>query len=224
MKKKPSHQPAPSIHHEHDSAETLKMERMLLFTDAVFAIIMTLLALEVRLTDGADLKTTQGVINALLAASGNLAAYALSFVVTAMIWSTHLRRYRYVTAVSGRIIAGNIIQLLMTGIIPFATSMIARSTAPMVITFYAVIMSVNVLVGWVTWRIAIADTKHLSREFTPNMRREGDFRSLSVAALFILSIPIAFKSPTLAMLTWALQIPGNIIIQRVTVQRAAVAG
>jgi hypothetical protein len=50
MKRRRS-QPPPAAHpigHAHDFAVWLKMERLLLFTDAVFAIIVTLLALEIR--------------------------------------------------------------------------------------------------------------------------------------------------------------------------------
>jgi uncharacterized membrane protein len=179
----------------------------------VFAIFMTLLALDVRLPDGADLHTSWGIIDALEATAGNFQAYALSFIVIAMMWNTHLRRYRYLTAVDGEIIAGTIFQLLLTGLIPFATSMIAQSTAPLVIAVYAGIITLNILVGWATWRIAIADPRRVTSQFTSAARREGDWRS-ACPAIFAVSIQIAFRAPVATMCFWALQIPANMVIRR----------
>ena len=210
---------SPANHHARDSAEVLKMERLLLFTDAVFAIIMTLLALDVRLPEGADLDSAQGVMDALTGSAAKIFAYALSFVVIAMMWNTHLRRYRFLTAIDGKIIAGNVLQLLLTGLIPFATSMIARNThgmQPLVVSFYAGVIVVNILVGWATWRIAISDPRRVSPELTATARRDSDWRSASTAAIFAASIPVAFQAPVIAMFMWTLQIPANMLIRRLT--------
>jgi uncharacterized membrane protein len=219
MSRKRRVQPVAQIHHAHDSTEVLKMERLLLFTDAVFAIILTLLALEVRLPENANLHTAQGVVDALVGTTGRLAAYVLSFVVIAMIWNTHLRRYRYLTAVSGEVVGGNLLQLMLTGLIPFATSMIARSVQPLAIAFYAGTIALNILVGWVTWRFAISDPHRVSQQYTTAERREGDWRSLSTAAIFAVSIPMAFVAPVPAELWWAAQIPANLLIRRFVMRR-----
>jgi uncharacterized membrane protein len=209
-------EPTAALHLAQDPAEVLTMERLLLFTDAVFAIIMTLLTLDVRLPEGADLNTAQGFIDALMGTASQFRAYALSFAVIAMLWNTHLRRYRYLTAVNGKIVVGTVLQLLVTGLIPFATSMIARgtqTTQPLVVCFYACVITLNILIGWVTWRIAISDPVRISSQFSAAARREGDWRTASTAAIFAGSMPIAFKAPVAAMWLWALQIPANILIR-----------
>lgn len=55
-------------------------------TDGIFAVAMTLLVLDVRLPDSVDAKDAAAVAQAIMALSGKLAVYALSFAVLGLIW------------------------------------------------------------------------------------------------------------------------------------------
>jgi uncharacterized membrane protein len=188
------------------------MERLLLFTDAVFAIIVTLLALEIRVPDGAALGSTQEVFETLSSMVPKFGAYALSFGVIAMVWNVHLRRYRYVIAVNSKVVTGNLLQLMVLGLVPFTTSMIAAHVNALTVSLYAAVMLLNVVIAWVTWLIASGNPSLVSSELTPKLKLEGNWRSGVAAGVFALSIGIAWWSPVAAMLSWALQIPANIII------------
>jgi uncharacterized membrane protein len=212
VKKRRAALPQPG--HAHDSAEWLKMERLLLFTDAVFAIIVTLLALEIRLPDDAAIDSTQAVLHTLHQMQWKFGAYALSFAVIAMLWNVHLRRYRHVIAVNGKIVMGNMLQLMLVGLIPFVTSAIARGGNSMVVTLYAAVILANVLVSWVTWLLAVRNPAMVRADLTRAMIREGNQRATISALVFALSIAVAWWSPTVAMLSWALLIPANKVIDR----------
>jgi uncharacterized membrane protein len=201
--------------HAHDSAEWLKMERMLLFTDAVFAIIVTLLALEIRVPDTAVTNSSSAAMHTLWEMGGKFGAYALSFVVIAVLWNMHLRRYRYLVAVNGLIIAGNMIQLMLVGLIPFATSLIARSANSFVVTVYAGIIFANILVSWGTWWCGISNPALVAPSLTPAILRDNNLRSGVAAVIFGLSIPIAWWSPNLAIWSWILQMPATMVVTRI---------
>jgi uncharacterized membrane protein len=196
------------------SAAVLMIERLRLFTDAVFAIIMTLLALEIRVPDGALLNSTQGVLDALGDMLPRLGSYAISFFVVAMLWRAHLRRYCHLLTLSRAAVSGNLLQLLFVGLIPFATTMLNRSTNPLVVTIYALIIMANVLIAWLVWTLAIRDPARLSPEYTLAMRRESNWRSALASAVFAASAAIAWWSSEAAMYSWALLIPANRLVAR----------
>jgi uncharacterized membrane protein len=67
----------------------LALERISFFSDAVFAIAATLLALEIRLPEAQD----NSVSSAILGLLPSIAVYALSFVVIAVYWVAHHRMF-----------------------------------------------------------------------------------------------------------------------------------
>lgn len=71
--------------HPHDAATRLTMERLLLFTDAVFAIILTLLALEIRIPERAALRTSRDVSDTLILMGSQFGWYVLGFSVIALV-------------------------------------------------------------------------------------------------------------------------------------------
>jgi uncharacterized membrane protein len=198
----------------HVTAGKLKLERLLLFTDAVFAIIMTLLALDLRVPAEVPLRSRDDVLQALANVVPGIGAYVISFAVIAMMWSAHLRRYRYLTGANDRLVGGTMLQLVITGLIPFATSMLSRSVDAVVVILYSAIILVNVVAASATWNLAVRDPALVDAHFTAAVRRRENLRSAVVAGNFLLSIGLAFWSPVLAMWSWTLQLPLNRLLNR----------
>src|SRR5690349_8762405 len=72
------------------------LERIVFFSDAVFAIAITLLALEIRLPDDV-LTRVVGDFGALWAALvPKIASYATSFLVVGIYWAAHHRFFHYI--------------------------------------------------------------------------------------------------------------------------------
>src|SRR5215813_5536469 len=109
-------------------------ERLVFFSDAVVAIAITLLALDLPVPQG------QGNMDLLHSARNNLndyLAFGISFVVIAAHWRGHHRVFRYVRAV-GPILRWNLLWLFFIVITPFATKVLAGDGAFQArFTFYA---------------------------------------------------------------------------------------
>ena len=87
----------PDIDHD------LGFERLIFFSDAVFAIAITLLIIEVRLPALPDHPTDADIVAALRATLPSIFAYVLSFATIGLYWLSHWRRWRFVpAAMSGR--------------------------------------------------------------------------------------------------------------------------
>ncbi len=97
-------------------------ERQTLFTDAVIAIAITLLALELPIPEGT---TNHEWLRSAWDHHVEYFAYVLSFVVIAAHWRSHHRAFRYVRSFGPRIGQLNLLWLFFQVTNPFATKIIA---------------------------------------------------------------------------------------------------
>jgi len=102
--------------HSGESRRDPGVERLILFSDAVFAISITLTLLEVKPN------TSLSAPGALLAALGPLSIYAYSFAVIASYWTVHHRLFRDVIRDDRALVSYNFLVLFFVSLIPFTTS------------------------------------------------------------------------------------------------------
>jgi uncharacterized membrane protein len=115
------------------------------FSDGVFAIAITLLALELKVPhlQGSSLWSSA---QELLPLIPNIATFILSFLTIAIYWVNHHQLTRSIETVSRRIVWGNMLFLLFLTLIPFATSVLAENPAhPLSILTYSLILFGNSL-------------------------------------------------------------------------------
>jgi uncharacterized membrane protein len=95
--------------------------RVIVFSDAVVAIAITLLALDLPVPDG----HTIGVFwSSVRDNSGHYLAFLISFAVIAGAWIQHHRVFRYLERSDSHIVSFNMVWLLTIVLIPFATKML----------------------------------------------------------------------------------------------------
>ena len=95
------------------------LERMLFFSDAVFAIVLTLLALELRVPAGID---DAHLLEGLAEMKSELIAFAVSFAVVGVFWSVHLTMMRALVRFDWLVTAVNLVFLFTITITPFVTT------------------------------------------------------------------------------------------------------
>jgi uncharacterized membrane protein len=111
---------------ERDDREDNSLGRLLALSDGVFAIAMTLLALDLRLPGLGEHPTDAALRDALADLVPELLAFVLSFYVVANYWRTHRRLMRRVTAVSADLIWHTMVVLLFVAALPFPASILAE--------------------------------------------------------------------------------------------------
>ena len=99
------------------------LERLLMLTDGVFAIAITLLAIELRPPANWD-RTFIGLVNSM---GVEFFAYVMSFFFVAIYWVSHRRTYRRFRRADGVLTTLNFIMLGLITLVPFASSLIAHS-------------------------------------------------------------------------------------------------
>jgi uncharacterized membrane protein len=109
-----------------DDPIDLSTSRLEAFSDGFFAVIITILALELRPPEG-------DTFTALRHAFPNLAIYVLSFAFLAIYWNNHHHLLRATTRINGGVMWSNMFLLLWLSLIPVVTEWLKefpKATAP----------------------------------------------------------------------------------------------
>jgi uncharacterized membrane protein len=104
----------------HDRSE-FQLERLILFTDAVFAIAITLLVIEIRVPELHHV-TEADAVQGLLQLVPKFIGFFISFFVIAIYWVAHHRIFRFVRRLDNRLIWTNLFFLLGIVLMPFTTA------------------------------------------------------------------------------------------------------
>src|ERR1700761_4919667 len=182
--------------------EARSADRVVVFSAAVVAIAITLLALDLPIP-GPDDRSNRAVLNFLGDHWNAYFAFFISFVVISGHWGSHRVIFRYVNRINDRVIGTNMVWLLTMVLTPFAARTLAASTDGFGVRFaiYALVQAVA-LTCLVRLGKELAQD-HLLRDDTPESARHLDYWARYAAiASFLISIPVAFVTPW-AYAIWA---------------------
>jgi uncharacterized membrane protein len=168
--------------------ELISTERLVFFSDAVVAIAITILALELPVPDGT---TNHELLTALQANVHQYVAFLISFVVIAGHWRGHHHLFRYVERVRP-IVRWNLLWLLFIVIMPFATRVLNGVGAFQVrFILYAVVQALAAASFLLVMR-GIQRHNLLKPGSPPNLIHGSSIRLTGLTLTFLLSIPLAF--------------------------------
>lgn len=103
-----------------------QLERMILFSDAVFAIVITLMAIEIRLPEFEGKITEHEFLDMLKHQGRNFMAYSISFFFIGVLWTRHLKIFGALKDYDNGLIIRNLIFLFFVGLFPFTASVISH--------------------------------------------------------------------------------------------------
>lgn len=188
-----------------EAAKT-SVDRLMFFSDAVVAIAMTLLAIELPVPPSTSREELFGFLNDHL---GEYLAFLVSFAVIALSWRSHHRLYRYVTDVTARLRSVNTYWLLTIVLTPFATRVIfagedtTDSDFPYRFAFYALVQAAGAWLMLLQDRLIERDGL-LHKDTPPELLRVSNARNTAVALTFLASVPVAFLVGQWAFVIWGL--------------------
>ena len=175
------------------------VSRIRAFTDGVMAVAITLLVLNIEVPDlptGSEGKLDQELLDLL----PSLGAYALSFALVGRYWVVHHRMFEDLRSFDGTLMALNLVFLALIGLVPFSSDLVDRyDQEPIAAAVFAATLGLAALVNTIMVRYI------RRRGFAPaadEANRVGGVVSLVIAVAFLVSIPAAFLSITLARLIW----------------------
>jgi len=164
--------------------------RLAMYSDAVFAVIVTIMVLELKAPE-------EPAFSALWPLWPTFISYAVSYLFIAIIWINHHYLMRFVGAPTLRLIWINFVHLFMVSLLPFATAWIARTRlASSPVVFYAgLFVCIDIAYNFFEREVLVrADATQVSER----TRRIARRRSLGVLASFTIAMLVAFVAPRLA--------------------------
>jgi uncharacterized membrane protein len=187
--------PTADLHGE-SKIHDLGFERLVFFSDAVFAIAITLLVLDLKLQTGPQ---GQILFDRLVP---KLIGFVISFSVTAFYWLAHHRLFKTLRAEDPWLRAVNLVFLACVVFLAFPSSVVSEYVAvPWAVIFYALSVA--------TTGLMLAALVLVSRRPTlmmPGETKGGTLRlflrSLGTPMVFIITGFIAPRYPLQAMLCW----------------------
>ena len=187
-------------HPRHRDEWGIEFSRIVAFSDGVFAIAITLLALAIEVPE--DLPAGTTVAELIENQSGDVLAYAISFAVVGKLWLAHHRFFSAVERFDSVLMGMNILYLAWIALVPVASEILGDygDNSAGVITYASIMAAVSITF---VIQIMYAYRNGLIRpELRDLERRFAGPANFLIAAVFLLSIPVALVSPLVAMLMW----------------------
>ena len=182
----------------HDSAEVeaAAAERLTFFSDAVVAIAITLLALELPVPEGLSVGE---LWHSATHDWFEYVAFVLSFFVIAQQWTGHHRVFKYVTGSDRALVTLNFFWLFAIVVTPFATKLLSpenlgagveNTSQPLRFAFYAIIQTI----AGGSMLLIMRHLRNAGLTHTDNdLYRPRWYLNMTwVVAAFLISIPVAF--------------------------------
>jgi uncharacterized membrane protein len=160
--------------------------RLEAFSDAVIAILITIMVLELPSPHGAHLAALRPIVPVLL-------TYALSFVLLAIYWNNHHHLLHLVEHVSGGILWANMHLLFWLSLVPFTTGWMGEThLAPVPTAAYGGVM----LMAAIAWQILqAAIIGHQGPTSRLAAALGDDLKGRLSAACYVAAVAMAFVEP-----------------------------
>ncbi len=167
------------------------LDRLEFFSDAVFAIAITLLAIDIRVPNVEHGRLTAELRHLL----PSIGVYALTFAVVGGHWVGHHRMFRRIVRFDYSLVWLNMLVLLCVAFLPVPNAVFARyPDSPPVVLFYGASLIATSLSTVLLWWYATANRRHITDEVSPKVIRNVFTENLAVITLAVLAMVIGYWS------------------------------
>jgi uncharacterized membrane protein len=192
-----------------------ELDRIVFFSDAVFAIAITILVLDIRVPDIPEGTVATELPAQILGLGPKYLSYVISFLVLAVYWQAHHRVFKPITGYDRTLVWLNFVFLMAVAFLPFPTSLLGEYTREQVsVVIYAANAAVaSLLLVSISW-YTTSGHRLVAPDLDDEAERIQRLQGLAVPVVFLLSIGVSFFSPMAAMYSWLLLSVTDRLIQR----------
>jgi uncharacterized membrane protein len=184
-----------------DLRKEFQLERMILFSDAVFAIAITLLVIEIKIPElHGEHITDKALLGELKHLIPKFLGFIISFMLIGIYWTVHHRMFGYVTNYTPKLLRLNLLFLFFIALMPFSTGFYGEYTGVLMrdqlkvpMSFYVLNFACAGFVNYLMW-VYITNPKNKVAEpsVDPEIAMLARIRSLTVPSVFVLMLIVAF--------------------------------
>jgi len=169
--------------------------RLEAFSDGVFAVIITIMVLNMRVPNETTFSALRSVLPVFL-------SYVLSFVYIALYWNNHHHLLHAAARVNGGILWANLHLLFWLSLAPFATAWLGEDVhAPAPVALYGVVLLFAGIAYFILTRSLV---RHHGKDSALAVSIGRDRKGVISVTVYAITIPLALVRPMLACVCYVL--------------------
>ena len=189
------------------------LERIVFFSDAVFAIAITLLVLNIEVPDIPQGLVAQELPGQLLGLWPKYLSYVISFLVILTFWMAHHSIFSHLRSYDRSLMWLNSLFLMCVAFLPFPSALLGEyGDQQLVVVIYAASLGITRLLLSAVWWYAYNKPYLVRLDIDQGTIRAFHLRALYIPLVFLLSIAISFYSISAAIYSWVLLVIGDSIV------------
>jgi uncharacterized membrane protein len=173
----------------------MSKNRLEAFSDGVFAVIITIMVLDLKVPASTTFLALQSVLPTFL-------SYVLSFVYVALYWNNHHHLLHAAEKVTGSILWANLHLLFWLSLAPFSTAWLGEdpnATAP--VALYGMILLFSGIAYFILTKSLV---RHHGKDSALAIAIGSDRKGTMSVVVYALAIPLAFLRPWAACICYVL--------------------
>ncbi|MFN8355361.1 MAG: TMEM175 family protein [Spirosomataceae bacterium] len=186
-------------HLEHELKKEFQLERLILFSDAVFAIAITLLVIEIKVPElHGDELSESNLLQGMAHLIPKFIGFLISFIFIGLFWTIHHRMFGFVSDYNPKLLWLNLFFLLSIVLMPFSSGLYGEYSTPKTmhlltpIAVYAFNICYSSLMLYFLWGyIGNPANKLTESPLDKTFVRLAQWRSLTVAIVFLMVLVFA---------------------------------
>jgi len=191
----------------------LAVHRLAALTDGVFAIVMTLLVLEITIPEIAQSSLQAELPRRLLELWPKLYSYVVSFLVLGILWTIHHRSFHSIKRSDNALVWLHILFLMFVALIPFSTSLLGNyGTEQLSIVIYASNVLLALVMRLIIWTYATGKYRLVDSDINPRWVKLDKLISIGILLIFMLVIGVSFINVTAAFSILVLLLVASIVM------------
>lgn len=173
----------------------MSLSRFESFSDAVFAISITLLVLNFRIPDLPETASDGEIIRRLLYLWPDLLGYATSFIVIGVLWVNHHALFLFLRRVDRYSLVINLLLLMCVAFIPFPTALIARYGGRLpIVMLFGLTMALTGMLFSALWLYAVRGYLKTDKQIDSRFIRDASIWTLAYPTAYLVATAVSFLS------------------------------
>jgi uncharacterized membrane protein len=192
----------------------LEFDRIAFFTDAVYAIAMTLLIVAIAVPAVHPSDSNRAMLDALNDKRDEFVAFFIGFAVLGNYWFANHRFVSRLKQTNSRLMGWSLVYLAFVAWLPFPTAVLGNyGKNAIAVCLFAVSAAVVSALETVMFRQATRD-KLFRNDIAPDVYRFAVAASIEPVVFFLISIPVAFLNTYVAIALWIIAGPAGALLNR----------
>jgi uncharacterized membrane protein len=195
-----------------------EVARIAAFSDGVYAIAITLLALQLAIPSG-DRVDVWAELREL---APNFLSFAISFAVIGAYWVAHHRLYSLIERYDRKLLGLNLLSLFFIVLMPFTTTLVGEhgNNSDIAVVVYALSVAGVGFANTAMAAYALGGRRLCSDAVDDDLAKFHIWRGLVIALTFVVSLALLPLGPTVVELSWI----SLVVTQRIVAYRFARRG